>query len=236
MSARNSSGTSTPVYAEKAAETIQRNFRGFKDRLRVREKAAFNINQLIEYAEEQDHLNLNKFFMRWIKLIKNTSNDEVHNYVSTSIQDDLLKINENDIKIEPNYTGPHLSENFNEADFEKLLHSFRNNEILHTRYVIMILNKALSSLEKLPNINEISCLEQTNKELNGSNLSSTSTTSLASTKQVEIETTSVDDFRVNVVGDIHGQFIDLFTIFDLNGLPSPSNIYLFNGLFDFLLI
>lgn len=232
MSARSSSGTSTPVYAEKAAETIQRNFRGFKDRLKVREKAAFNINQLIEYAEEQDHLNLNKFFMRWIKLIKNKSNEEVSNYVSTSIQDDLLKINENDIKIEPNYTGPHISENFNEADFEKLLHSFRNNEILHTRYAIMILNKAISVLEKLPNINEISCLEQNgahHHELNSSQLSSASSASLASAKNVEIEVGVAEDFRVNVVGDIHGQFIDLFTIFDLNGLPSPSNIYLFNG-------
>ena len=230
MSARGSSGTSTPVYAEKAAETIQRNFRGFKDRLKVRERAAFNINQLIEYAEEQDHLNLNKFFMRWIQLIKNKSNEEVSNYVSTSIQDDLLKISEEDIKIEPNYMGPHLSENFNEADFEKLLHSFRNNEILHTRYAVMILNKAISILEKLPNINEISCLEQQQQQnsqsLNTSNLSSASSTSLASAKNVEIET---EDFKVNVVGDIHGQFIDLFTIFDLNGLPSPSNIYLFNG-------
>jgi len=236
MSSRSNSGTSTPVYAEKAAETIQRNFRGFKDRLRVREKAAFNINQLIEYAEEQDHLNLNKFFMRWIKLIKNTNNEDVHNYVSTSIQDDLLKVNEHDIKIEPDYTGPHLSESFNEADFEKLLHSFRNNEILHTRYAIMILNKALSVLEKLPNVNEISCLEKShvNHEtaVNGTSLSSPSSASIASTKHVEIETTSplpVEDFRVNVVGDIHGQFVDLFTIFDLNGLPSPSNIYLFNG-------
>ena len=169
MSARSSSGASTPVYADKAAETIQRNFRGFKDRLKVREKAAFNINQLIEYAEEQDHLNLNKFFMRWIKLIKNKSNEEVSNYVSTSIQDDLLKMSENDIKIEPNYTGPHLSENFNESDFEKLLHSFRNNEILHTRYAVMILNKAIAHLDKLHNINEISCVEQADPTSSSSN-------------------------------------------------------------------
>ncbi len=35
-------------------------------------------------------------------------------------------------------------------------------------------------------------------------------------------------FKINK-GDLHGQFIDLFTIFDLNNLPSASNIYLFNG-------
>lgn len=32
-----------------------------------------------------------------------------------------------------------------------------------------------------------------------------------------------------VVGDVHGQFYDLLNIFNLNGLPSESNPYLFNG-------
>jgi serine/threonine-protein phosphatase 5 len=34
---------------------------------------------------------------------------------------------------------------------------------------------------------------------------------------------------VVVVGDTHGQFTDLLTIFRLGGMPSPSNVYLFNG-------
>eukprot|EP00933_Yihiella_yeosuensis_P078261 TRINITY_DN8953_c0_g4_i1.p1 TRINITY_DN8953_c0_g4~~TRINITY_DN8953_c0_g4_i1.p1 ORF type:complete len:439 (-),score=61.03 TRINITY_DN8953_c0_g4_i1:267-1583(-) len=35
--------------------------------------------------------------------------------------------------------------------------------------------------------------------------------------------------HVNVVGDVHGQFFDLFTIFEQNGLPSEENPYIFNG-------
>lgn len=181
---RKSSGASTPTleFADRAAETIQRNFRGFKDRLKAREKAAFNINNLIEYAEEQDHLNLNKFFMRWIKLIKHTDNEQVTQYVSSSIQDDQSQYNEDNIKIEPSYTGPHLTNTFNETDFRKLLHSFKNNEILHTKYVLMILNKGIRYLEKLKNSNEIDCIEPPKIEDNAN-----------------VGENSVD-FRVNVVG------------------------------------
>jgi len=35
--------------------------------------------------------------------------------------------------------------------------------------------------------------------------------------------------RLTVVGDLHGQLQDLFTIFQISGFPSPSNRFVFNG-------
>lgn len=44
-----------------------------------------------------------------------------------------------------------------------------------------------------------------------------------------VDITVPDESKFTICGDIHGQFYDLMNIFEINGLPSPTNPYLFNG-------
>jgi serine/threonine-protein phosphatase 5 len=44
---------------------------------------------------------------------------------------------------------------------------------------------------------------------------------------VEINVTSENE--LTVCGDVHGQYYDLLNIWQLNGIPSEKNMYLFNG-------
>eukprot|EP00792_Barthelona_sp_PAP020_P010527 TRINITY_DN399_c0_g1_i1.p1 TRINITY_DN399_c0_g1~~TRINITY_DN399_c0_g1_i1.p1 ORF type:complete len:383 (+),score=98.96 TRINITY_DN399_c0_g1_i1:52-1200(+) len=48
----------------------------------------------------------------------------------------------------------------------------------------------------------------------------------------DLADTEIGEFssrKLNIVGDVHGQFHDMLTIFKLNGYPSSNNPYLFNG-------
>jgi serine/threonine-protein phosphatase 5 len=47
-----------------------------------------------------------------------------------------------------------------------------------------------------------------------------------------VDITREDEEEITICGDVHGQYYDLMNIFEINGIPSKENPYLFNG--DFI--
>jgi len=74
---------------------------------------------------------------------------------------------------------------------------------LHRRYVYQILLAVAKQLKALPTLIDIDAPVKTATD------------------------EAYDHFTV--CGDVHGQYYDLLNIFEMNGLPSKSNPYLFNG-------
>jgi serine/threonine-protein phosphatase 5 len=84
-------------------------------------------------------------------------------------------------------------------------HFFKNEKLIHRRYVARILLSARTYFASLPSLIEIEIP--------------------TSPPTHDCNTTP----RITVCGDTHGQYYDVLNIFDMNGWPDASNPYLFNG-------
>jgi len=108
----------------------------------------------------------------------------------------------NDMDLEASFFEPgNLPRDFVVAAME----CFKNQNLIHKRYVARLLISCKRYFEKLASLMEI---------------------------QLPAEAPEHDASaapRVTVCGDTHGQYYDVLNIFDMNGYPSKSNPYLFNG-------
>ncbi|KAG7357142.1 protein phosphatase [Nitzschia inconspicua] len=82
---------------------------------------------------------------------------------------------------------------------------FRNQKLIHKRYVARLLLTCKTMFESMNSLMEIDI----------------------PTEPPEHDPTASP--RVTVCGDTHGQFYDVLNIFDMNGYPSSKNPYHFNG-------
>lgn len=82
---------------------------------------------------------------------------------------------------------------------------FKNQKLIHKRYVARLLLSCLEYFKTHPTLTEISIPE--------------------GAPEVKPDA----EPRVTVCGDTHGQFYDVLNIFEMNGTPSHNNPYLFNG-------
>lgn len=128
------------------------------------------------------------------------------------------------IIVEKNYDGPHPMgqemmrvEQAEEASlFEpnrlprefvlSAMEYFKNQKVLHKRYVAYLLISAKRYYERSSSLLEIP---------------------IPTSGPSEDDPTLLP--RLTVCGDTHGQFYDVLNIFELNGLPAKNNPYLFNG-------
>ncbi|NWT65731.1 PPE1 phosphatase, partial [Prunella himalayana] len=184
----------------RAAVLIQKWYRFTMARLETRRRYSLSIFQSIEYADEQDQLQLSNFFT--FMLDHCTHPDSVSQiFTSPSapqvVDEDLsLKEFEKKIDVPDSYYGPRLSFPLTVEDANALLHAFRNEQLLHARYVLQLLSETKRVLKEMPNITHLS--------------------------------TSYSK-EITVCGDLHGNLDDLLLIFYKNGLPSEQNRYVFNG-------
>ncbi|KAF1665440.1 Serine/threonine-protein phosphatase with EF-hands 1, partial [Aptenodytes patagonicus] len=184
----------------RAAILIQNWYRFTMARLEMRRRYSLSIFQSIEYADEQDQLQLSNFFT--FMLDHCTHPDSVsHIFTSPSVSqvvDEGLCLTEFERKIDvpDSYYGPRLSFPLTIEDANALLHAFRNEQLLHARYVLQLLCETRKVLKEMPNITHLS--------------------------------TSYSK-EITVCGDLHGNLDDLLLIFYKNGLPSEQNCYVFNG-------
>ncbi|NWS61835.1 PPE1 phosphatase, partial [Chunga burmeisteri] len=183
----------------RAAILIQNWYRFTMARLEMRRRYSLSIFQSIEYADEQDQLQLANFFT--FMLDHCTHPDSVsHIFISPGVSqvvDEGLCLKEFEkIDVPDSYYGPRLSFPLTVEDANALLHAFRNEQLLHARYVLQLLCETRRVLKEMPNITHLS--------------------------------TSYSK-EITVCGDLHGNLDDLLLIFYKNGLPSEQNPYVFNG-------
>ncbi|XP_071389718.1 serine/threonine-protein phosphatase with EF-hands 1 [Centroberyx affinis] len=186
--------------AMKAAILIQRWYRRYMARLEMRRRYTWNIFQSIEYAGEQDQLQLSSFFSFMLDnftqlngngpdLISQLLDPVVDPWLERETCYDLILVPES-------YTGPRLSFPLSVSHTTALLSAFKEQQSLHARYVLQLLYETKKLLKQMPNIIHLST---------------------SYTKEITI------------CGDLHGRLDDLLLIFYKNGLPSADTPYVFNG-------
>ncbi|CAI5645020.1 unnamed protein product [Oreochromis niloticus] len=146
--------------AMKAAVLIQRWYRRYMARLEMRRRYTWNIFQSIEYAGEQDQLQLSSFFTFMLDNFTqlNGNGPDLISQLLDPVVDPWLDRETcyNLIHVPESYTGPRLSFPLSVADTNALLSAFKDQQTLHARYVLQLLYETKKLLKQMPNIVHLS--------------------------------------------------------------------------------
>lgn len=96
-----------------------------------------SLVKLTETYQEQGHVTMCNFF------------DDLFSAFSFKFTKEIFPT-----EIESSYTGIHLNQTYEQADFVLLIESFRNKKMIHAKYALQIIKDASSILETFSNIQE----------------------------------------------------------------------------------
>ncbi|NXF09534.1 PPE1 phosphatase, partial [Smithornis capensis] len=140
----------------RAAILIQNWYRSTMARIEMRRLYSLSIFRSIEYADEQDQLQVFSPFLFFFPLVPDSSisiTPSVPEVADISLN---LTESEKEIDVPDSYYGPRLSFPLSAGDADTLLQAFRNDQLLHAHYVLQLLSETRKVLRLLPNINSIS--------------------------------------------------------------------------------
>ncbi|XP_007259428.3 serine/threonine-protein phosphatase with EF-hands 1 isoform X1 [Astyanax mexicanus] len=192
----------SPALTMKAAILIQRWYRRYVARLEMRRRYTWNIFQSIEYAGEQDQLQLSSFFSFMLDnftQLNGNGPDLISHLLDSPVDpvvDEVRQSKYEQIVVPESYSGPRLSFPLSVTDTNVLLSAFKEQQTLHAKYVLQLLHETQKFLKQMPNV---------------------------------IYLSSSYAKEITICGDLHGRLDDLLLIFYKNGLPSAENPYIFNG-------
>ncbi|NXO66552.1 PPE1 phosphatase, partial [Phainopepla nitens] len=140
----------------RAAVLIQKWYRFTRARLETRRRYSLSIFQSIEYADEQDQLQLSNFFTFMLDHCTHPDSGNNKNKSDVEIVFEKLYVRKKKIDVPDSYYGPRLSFPLTVEDANALLHAFRNEQLLHARYVLQLLSETRRVLKEMPNITHLS--------------------------------------------------------------------------------
>ncbi|NXX28014.1 PPE1 phosphatase, partial [Nicator chloris] len=140
----------------RAAVLIQKWYRFTMARLEMRRRYSLSIFQSIEYADEQDQLQVFSTFLFSFCLVPVSQIFTSPSAPQVVDEDLCLKEFEKKIDVPETYYGPRLSFPLTVEDANALLHAFRNEQLLHARYVLQLLSETRRILKEMPNITHLS--------------------------------------------------------------------------------
>ncbi|CAF3545299.1 unnamed protein product [Rotaria sp. Silwood1] len=141
------------------ATKIQSTFHNHPARMRLKNRTTWKIHEKLEYSSEQTEEKLRDMFEKLLKA-SDTLSPSVTKLLQTAglpiEEKELLRLtNPDNIQVESNYRGPHIKSPITRSTFVDLIEAFQKGQVLHEKYVYVILHQVRTILKTLPNVNRI---------------------------------------------------------------------------------